>query len=123
MFQRVHLLFRSEERVSIGKSRNRELRFERNKQNRSTAIRSLNLLVSHFSLLTPASSDLLLSSLSTKLVSNSPRKKWVFSMIRRWNGIVVLIPVIKYSLSARAMRRTAVGRSLPTQISLAIIES
>src|SRR5689334_2627505 len=53
---------------------------------------------------------------STKLVSNRPRIKSAFRMIFCWNGIVVLIPVIRYSPSALLIRLIAACLVEPTQI-------
>jgi len=60
---------------------------------------------------------------SIKLVSKSPRRKSACRMILAWQGIVVLIPVIKYSLRERAILEIAEPRVDPMQINLAIIES
>jgi hypothetical protein len=60
---------------------------------------------------------------SRKPVLYLPARKSLFCMISSCNGMVVLIPVIMYSPSARRMRAMACSRVEAWTMSLAIIES
>ncbi len=60
---------------------------------------------------------------STIRVSYRPSTKAGKPSTRRWKGMLVLIPSMTYSSSARAARRRAISRVAPVTISLATSES
>ena len=63
------------------------------------------------------------NDVSKNLVVNFPDRKTSLSINARWKGIVVFIPSITNSLSARFIRVITSSRLCPLMMSLAIIES
>ena len=54
---------------------------------------------------------------------NFPDRNVVLSISAKWNGMVVLMPSITNSLSARFIRVITSSRDCPVVINLAIMES